>query len=125
MQGAATKAMPLCIGEERRRRRRLAPPQPPAVAGLLPLVPSQRRRFFSTEVPLGRVCKRPDTTPASIFQQPARPSRERLEASGGSSSRRDGAGTPFRRLLGRLACPFSARMRHGKQRPFGEKRAGF
>jgi len=35
MQGGATRAMPLRIGDEHRRRRRPAPPQPLAVAGLL------------------------------------------------------------------------------------------
>jgi hypothetical protein len=35
MQGGATRAMPLRIGEEHRRRRRPAPPQPLAVADLL------------------------------------------------------------------------------------------
>ena len=71
MQGGATRAMPLRIGEERRRRRR---PRAAATAcGGWPFAPDSvpAKRYLSKQASLCTSCKRPDTTPASIFQQPA------------------------------------------------------
>src|SRR6266540_5397427 len=54
-------------------RRRCEPPQPLAVAGLLLLALFKREVFSAKGLSCVASCKRPDTTPASIFQQPVRP----------------------------------------------------
>src|SRR6266540_1276376 len=49
-----------------------APPQPLAVAGLLLPALFKREGFSAKGLSCVASCKRPDTTPASIFQQPVK-----------------------------------------------------
>jgi hypothetical protein len=69
MQGAATQAMPGRIVEERRRRRR---PRAAATRRVDGLLRAASGAIASSAVKDAALGKRPDTTPASIFQQPAK-----------------------------------------------------
>src|SRR6266542_1004732 len=76
MQGDATKAMPGASGRSGDAADGPAPPQPLAVAGLLLATVLERKSSLRESLPCVARCKRPDTTPTSIFQQPASPRRK-------------------------------------------------
>src|SRR6266498_2652928 len=78
-----------------------APPQPLAVAGLLLPALFKREVFSAKGLSCVASCKRPDTTPASISQQPARDARRTSEAIGGGSHR-SGKAIALRRSGARL-----------------------
>ena len=72
MQGAVTNAMPDASGRSGNAANGPAPPQPLAAAGFSLAAREVKRNNMIRMLSRGARCEKPDATPASIFQQPAR-----------------------------------------------------